>query len=441
MKASYKRDFHHSYLILQDPEAPACESYTVRMMINSTIPGLLPCEIHKINNQTLFYYDVTSKQTLASIYERKKLNHEDLVLLIEALLRTIEEMERYLLSPACLVLDPEYIYVNPVDRKVNFCYWPHELEGDPHFLKFTEYLLPRIDHQDQDAVVLGYHMYRRAMEGQFCPEEIRQELYRETNRENITPDERGEQEVTKTEPGIDVEKMEQEHRRRQDVLNTLLQEVCEEEEAPRSSKIGVCGAGVCLLIMISVYLVRNQFFSWEVLIGLIGGLALILGAVYLILILVRRKKEEKKDAQPGKDFQNSLSEMTGNHDDILPDITEEAETSLLYTGAERRYGVLKAVYPADLADIRLNQEITVFGKISEVVDVVLPSPAVSRVHAKICWDGKCTVFDLNSRNGTYVNQSDVVGNEGKMIKEGDTIAFADLIYRYTTEESDVYGAP
>ena len=49
------------------------------------------------------------------------------------------------------------------------------------FQLLIEYILPKIDHEDGEAVVLGYGVYRRTMENSFHLEHIKEELYRKQN--------------------------------------------------------------------------------------------------------------------------------------------------------------------------------------------------------------------------------------------------------------------
>ena len=49
------------------------------------------------------------------------------------------------------------------------------------FQLLTEYILPKIDHEDSEAVILGYGVYRRTMENSFHLEHIKEELYRKQN--------------------------------------------------------------------------------------------------------------------------------------------------------------------------------------------------------------------------------------------------------------------
>lgn len=42
MQAEYRRDTHHSYLVLYDEDGKSRESFQTRMFLENTIPGFLP---------------------------------------------------------------------------------------------------------------------------------------------------------------------------------------------------------------------------------------------------------------------------------------------------------------------------------------------------------------------------------------------------------------
>ena len=64
--------------------------------VDNTIPGLLDCKIGKMDDKTLFYYEVTSKQSLQSVFEQRSIGAEALRKLFEQLLDLLEELGQYL---------------------------------------------------------------------------------------------------------------------------------------------------------------------------------------------------------------------------------------------------------------------------------------------------------------------------------------------------------
>lgn len=178
MKADYKRDMNHNYLILSGEQEVDTSSYQVRMLAGNVLPSILRCRMQGLDGKTMFYYEITSKQSLTSVYEKRKLGLEELQLIFGGFVQAMEEMAEYLLNPGQLVLDPEYIYVDVEKKSLFFCYLPgYEKEVREQFQAFTEYILPKLDHEDNRAVILGYGVYRRALEDSFHLEHIKQELY------------------------------------------------------------------------------------------------------------------------------------------------------------------------------------------------------------------------------------------------------------------------
>ena len=64
MQIDYRRDLNRNYLILHGDQEADTGSYQIRMMLTNRIPGLLSCRIGKLDVDTLFYYDITSRQSV-----------------------------------------------------------------------------------------------------------------------------------------------------------------------------------------------------------------------------------------------------------------------------------------------------------------------------------------------------------------------------------------
>ena len=102
MFAEYKRDVSHNYLILHGDETINTTSYQVRILTGNTMSSILKCRMQGLDGTWLFYYDITSKQSLASFYEQRKLQGEDLKMILKGFLHVIEEMAEFLLQyPGC----------------------------------------------------------------------------------------------------------------------------------------------------------------------------------------------------------------------------------------------------------------------------------------------------------------------------------------------------
>lgn len=180
MRAEYKRDMNHNYLILHEDMELDTSSYQVRMLVGNVIPSLLKCQFHGVDGKIVFHYDITSKQSLAVLYEGKLLKEEDLRIIFGSFVQVMEQMAEYLLNPGQVLLQPEYMYMDANKKEIFYCYLPgKEREVKEQFQSLTEYILPKIDHGDEKAVMLGYGVYRQAMEESFHLEHVKGELFRE----------------------------------------------------------------------------------------------------------------------------------------------------------------------------------------------------------------------------------------------------------------------
>lgn len=182
MRTEYKRDMNHNYLILTGDERIDTDSYQVRMIVANAVPDLLQCRIQGIDGKFMVYYDITSRHSMTALFEEKKMDLESLQMILGGFIQIMEEMSEYLLNPCQLILEPEYIYLDAERKSVRFCYMPgFHGEVQKQFQSLAEYILPKLDHEDGKAVMLGYSVYRRALEDSFHLEYIKEELYKICN--------------------------------------------------------------------------------------------------------------------------------------------------------------------------------------------------------------------------------------------------------------------
>ena len=161
MKTSYKRDMDHNYLVIDGGKS--FDDYQIGMLTKNKIPGLLECSIGWMDDDFSFYYEITSKQSLELLLERKRLSGMEMIKLLEGILTAARSCGEYLLDGADLILQPEYIYLDLDEWTVFLCLNPL-LEGaaDNQLQTLAEYLLEHLDRQDSDAVAFGYEFYRVA---------------------------------------------------------------------------------------------------------------------------------------------------------------------------------------------------------------------------------------------------------------------------------------
>ena len=78
MKPSYRKEKDNDYMILEAPGKPEGGEYQIRMLLVNPIYGLLPCKMRMVDGSRAFYYDITEKQPMTSVFERRLMGKEDI---------------------------------------------------------------------------------------------------------------------------------------------------------------------------------------------------------------------------------------------------------------------------------------------------------------------------------------------------------------------------
>ncbi len=163
MNVAYRRELDHNYLVLEQEEYQ--ESYQVGMLLKNKVPGFLECRMSCLDKNASLYYEITSRQSLRLVLERKRLTQTELLKLLEGICQAACSCGEYLLDVEHILLTPDYIYLDPDEWEPFFCFFPFEKqEMGGALLELAEYLLDRLDRQDSGAVTLGYEFYRLAGE-------------------------------------------------------------------------------------------------------------------------------------------------------------------------------------------------------------------------------------------------------------------------------------
>ena len=187
MKAEYRRDLQNNYLILQSEEEEEKNSYQLKMAQQNEIAGLLPFHCARKDGELQFYYEITAKQSVSSLYEKRLMGRTDILTLLGGIRDTMENLQKYLLNPLHLVFHPEYIYMDAERRNIFLCYVSQE-DQESSILSLAEFILKHLDHEDRCAVVLGYSFYQKASEENFSLYKALRELLLEMRNEEAGAD-------------------------------------------------------------------------------------------------------------------------------------------------------------------------------------------------------------------------------------------------------------
>lgn len=113
-----------SYLTVSFPKEVEPLHYQMEMITSNEITHFLKVSKRMMNGRTIAYYNISSRISLAQILDRRKLKREELIRIVEGAVAAMKEAGEYQLASWNLVMQPEYIYVDPANCDPDFLYLP-----------------------------------------------------------------------------------------------------------------------------------------------------------------------------------------------------------------------------------------------------------------------------------------------------------------------------
>ena len=143
MNISYQREMKRNYLIVETEKRDEIP-FEQNMLEQNQIDGVLHFQVRKKDTDIRFFYEITSKQPLFRLLEGQSVQAGQIRTLVRGIAYALEHMEQYLLSENCVLLTPEYLYVEPESLKVWLCLVPGlERDFPEDYSRLLEYLLAR----------------------------------------------------------------------------------------------------------------------------------------------------------------------------------------------------------------------------------------------------------------------------------------------------------
>ena len=137
-------------------------------------------------------------------------------------------------------------------------------------------------------------------------------------------------------------------------------------------------------------------------------------------------KEDKKEEYDNEES-ICIEETNEETYNFETDNLSDEEATVLLTGNAADYIVLKTTNRDPVIMVMPDKYPFVIGKSKRSCDFSVSSNVVSRVHARINYENEeFTIEDLNSTNGTFVNDERLKPHEVKIIERGDVVKLADL---------------
>lgn len=369
MEINYRRALRHNYLVIL-PEDQRYFRYESKMLAGNTIKGLLKFHVNQSDGKSFYFYDITSKQPLNRLLESRSITLSELRMLIFGIAEILEQIERYLLPEEQLLLDPEYIYIEPEAFQIHLCLVPgYSRRLSAAIGQLLHRLLGYVDHQDKECVILAYGLYQESQKDNFGIGDLLRVLQGNHNHYE-------EQVVV---PACSSEKIEVEAEKTKDWKERL------EFFVNRVSKITRTESN-------QVHESSYAGEHWE------------------------EWRELLKEPEPYEVLQKPENEPT---------------TALLADFEKKPGDYCLRPFDGGLEPIFLTSFPFVIGKSGNLADYLLEKVTVSRLHVKIeQGEGGFWLTDLNSTNGTRVQGRLLENNERVRLSPGDEVQIAEWKFRF-----------
>ena len=200
MEIGYRRSISGSFLAVQLDELTSYESFVLSMITENEMEGFLKPSCETVNRKTGLLYDISTRYSLNTLFELRKMSYGDLAALLAALKAGVKEMNEYLIDTDLLLMDPEYIYADYDAGIFSFCICPVKCDAKENIRAFADMIISCIDYDDQDLVRTAYELNMAMNNDNFSLEEIPDPVQKNTAPDKESIIERFRPESTAEEP-------------------------------------------------------------------------------------------------------------------------------------------------------------------------------------------------------------------------------------------------
>lgn len=425
MNIEYKKIFNKNYVVLTDYNISEYkECYRSKMLKSNQPEFFLPYDTQNINGIIQFTYDISSKQSIESFYEDSKIDYQTIRHFLFSLKEALDILNNYLLEPDYLVLEPQLIYLNITTKNLYFCYCPGEKQNFYDSLNhFLCYMISKIDHEDNNSIILAYSLQQQSMNKNYTFDDLIEILNKPVFEHTSPPVQK--EDIENIPSSMDLsDQIQFEH------LHL-------KEEIPSANSFLFLYIGMFLIsIGITFYLTTIKNMISPMTSGLI-----IIATGFLCYLIHNNHYRKESSPTSCENEVHSFQMVSLTEEEITPSEpcfpsphvqTEEnyyEDTVILgYRNTENNPKLIYTGTDFDSVNDLTRFPFTI-GKMVQNVDMVIAHPMISRIHSKIYYkENHYYIEDMNSSNGTYINNELIPPHTLTEISPGDYITFSHLTY-------------
>ncbi|MCR4744093.1 MAG: FHA domain-containing protein [Lachnospiraceae bacterium] len=451
-----------------------------KMLLKNSIEGAARLQLSFLNGEAFYRIDLKNYKNLKELFKGRKMDFSEVDHLLRSLSGLIARLDNYLLKAEEILLDPEYIFYDDSAKEWIFICLPYN-DDNSGAEKLAEFLVDTVDENDSDAIELSSDYFNIAAEGGISPAALtKKEMKSKKSAKAVKR-----KKVTRHEMKIP-EIPREEYNNKKSAKKT---------DDPNRKRNLFTGIAICVLLSLMavglyiLVLMNPQLLFY---IGLSGDDYLAAGAIIAVVFAAaiigvihffkKKTDTDKKsgslhtdmteaenfyrDDQTDEDFYEMdyldeeiekarycvyESDEYESFGEDEPDRSglqneedksyiktyeedDEEETVLLtdYNRGSGKKASLKGRLKGEELIFNIGEEAFLIGKMKGKANGVINDSGVSRIHACIRKTGnRYFINDLNSTNGTCLNERRLQPDENAEITDGDIIKFGHVTMRFS----------
>lgn len=428
MEISYIKDGNRNTMIIKDIKIEK-NDYKLQMVLNNHIEGLVPISVESINNETMLYYDISSKTQMSNMFTRKQMSGKELYIFIKDIKMLSERMSEYLLTLDNIIFDTDLIFFNRQKGKYEFCYISENKEDYQVNLRtLFDKLLEYIDHNDKEAVLIAYGIQQMTTNADFTLQDLLKcafENIQEYKKEKSSSEKIRAEDIVKIDVEDKNENSKEKHgirkkNKKEDKKGNKKENIKQNEK--KNEKKNILKSITGMFKRKDKYKTEEDLDFFDYLEEEDSFVAEESGTYKAEAYGEETyKKEMHKNA--GDYFDNSIKNFYVSNSQQF----QEDKTMVLINPLLSKDIKLVAVGTEIPINIKPSNYPYIIGKSSSSSDFCIDSAVISRVHVRITEElGDFFVEDLNSTNGTFLNGEKLEPHKLLQIEVGDKITLANI---------------
>ena len=450
----FRNDANRNYMVIKkESQQSAGENSREKMIMKNSMKSLLKMNVHNIDDEVLYYYEIQSKLNLKQMFDGREIGRSELTAILRGIVQLFNELDSYLLSTSYVKFMPEYIWVDPDTVEPVFTFDPAAVSTQDNlqeqFMELAQFIIDNADKDDRECTAMAYEYFSMVERRVYSPEGIIRDIIAEPAADHEKIDE-----ITKN-PEKSAEEIVYWRDDDEDAENYFTES--NDENSKGHLKIALACLGLVLLagavylvLVLNPYILKAyritdvEYMAIGCVIAVLFAVALVI-TVYIYNRNIEREKAEsnsKKEQSVSRVEKDPINEMEMKFEPVRNTFADE-KTELL---SPRKYGRQTASLTGSIDGGQLKFDIDrnpfVLGKKADRVDGFINDGSVSRLHASIKEkDGRYFISDMNSTNGTSVNGRRLEINETTALEDGDTVSIAGVMMTFRNRRSyQAYGA-